>query len=328
MLENTKNILIIIVVFIFLIKSCQMIIDFQNTDIENFTQKNDIITKNLYPNYDKLLNNIKKLKMENKYSIDLLSTNPPIFTVSNFLSKKESDELIHLFKFFSDSENNINRNNVKLNNYQRNDTIKKVISKISELILVPSNNSDAPSITKITNKNFKKETIYDSIIYNESNFITPQKIFSIKAFLNNFEGGEIKLEGIDKTIKSEKGKIIVICNCQNGTKIRHDSSNYTKLPVKSGNEYLFNLTFNDYSKEYVELEKMKENDYKKGLKAYQVFKEEADKKYNEILKETEEEFVRIMKEGFKIRDQYGIDDSKEIQILMENTKKIRNKFKK
>ena len=96
MLENTKNILIIIVVFIFLIKSCQMIIDFQNTDIENFTQKNDIITKNLYPNYDKLLNNIKKLKMENKYSIDLLSTNPPIFTVSNFLSKKESDELIHL----------------------------------------------------------------------------------------------------------------------------------------------------------------------------------------------------------------------------------------
>ena len=91
MLENTKNILIIIVVFIFLIKSCQMIIDFQNTDIENFTQKNDIITKNLYPNYDKLLNNIKKLKMENKYSIDLLSTNPPIFTVSNFLSKKESD---------------------------------------------------------------------------------------------------------------------------------------------------------------------------------------------------------------------------------------------
>ena len=317
--ENTKNVLLLLIAVIFIIKSCQMFLEFKNINNEGFAN-----TRSIYPNYEKLLKNIKEYKNPNKSesSVEILSTDPPIFTISKFFSRKESDHLIHLYNSFLKSSTNKSNDTISLDR-KRNASVFHLINELSKLIMVPAENSNQIKIDKITPKSIKDSTNYDSILFNDSTIIDSQMIFTIKGFLNNFEGGEIKLNGINKTIKPEKGKIIVICNCQNGTKIRHEKSSYTRSPVKSGSEYLFDVTFNDFSMETIEIREAK----RKGLQRLKYFKEEASKKYDSILKEAEFEFNEIMEKAFKIRDKYGIDDKEEYAKLMAETKFIRDQFK-
>ena len=107
--------------------------------------------------------------------------------------------------------------------------------------MVPTDNAQPINIQKINHSsNNINKSRHDSIVHKSGN-LQDQIIYSVKGFLNNFEGGEVKLEGINKIIKPKKGKIIVICNCQDKTKIRNENSKYSYSPVKSGSEFLFDL---------------------------------------------------------------------------------------
>ena len=327
MLNNTKNLLMLIILIIFSVKSCQIYLESYSDNTEEFVNQ----AKNTYPDYDKLIDNLNKYKTNDK-KIEIISTNPPIFTISNFLTRKESDHLIFLYNNKIKLKLKKEKTSVFLNN-NTDGTLFNIVNQISKLILVPSDNAMPINIEKINQGlNVKVKNKYDSILYDADNSQT-QTIFTVKGFLNNFQGGEVKIEGIDKTIKPQKGKIIIICNCQDKTKIRHDNSKYSYLPVKSGSEFLFDLHFNettyDFKREF-EIKKqmmIHKHQEKVAKEKYNKLRKKANEEYNNILKEGLDEFNSIVEKAFKLQNQYGIDGSNEYEKLLIDTKDIRDQIK-
>ena len=327
MLNNTKNMLLLIILIIFSVKSCQIYLESFSDDTEEFVNQ----TKNTYPDYDKLIENLQKYKSD-KNKIEIISTNPPIFTISNFLTRKESDHLIFLYNNKIKLKLKKEKTNVILNN-NADGTLFNIINQISKLILVPSDNAKPINIEKINpSLNVKVKSKYDSVLYEANNYQT-QTIFTVKGFLNNFQVGEVKIDGIDKTIKPEKGKIIIICNCQDKTKVRHDNSKYTYLPVKSGSEFLFDLHFDETSYDFrkdFEIKKQMliyKHQEKIAKDRYSKLKKKAHEEYDNILKEGLNEFNDIVNNAFKLQNQYGIDATNEYEKLMMETKDIRDQIK-
>lgn len=327
MLDNNKNILMLIILIILIVKSCQIYLDSEFNYKEEFVNQ----STNTYPNYGILLKNINKMKNKDN-NIEIISTNPPIFTINNFLTKKESDHLIHLYNNKLKSNLKKNKNNVLLHN-NIDATLYNIVNQISKLIMVPTDNAQPINIQKINHSsNNINKSRHDSIVH-ESGNLQDQIIYSVKGFLNNFEGGEVKLEGINKIIKPKKGKIIVICNCQDKTKIRNENSKYSYSPVKSGSEFLFDLQFNeniyDIRKEF-EIKKqllMNENNRRVAKEKYNKIKKKAYSDYNNILKEGLHEFNNIVDKALKLQNDYGINGSNEYQELMDETKHIRDQIK-
>ncbi len=317
----------LIILIIFSVKSCQIYLESYSDNTEEFVNQ----TKNTYPDYDKLMDNINKYK-NNDNKIDIISTNPPIFTISNFLTRKESDHLILLYNNKIKLNLKKEKTSVLLNN-NTDGTLFNIVNQISKLILVPSDNAMPMNIQKINrSSNTKVKNKYDSILYDADSSQT-QTIFTVKGFLNNFQGGDVIIEGIDKTIKPEKGKIIIICNCQDKTKIRHDNSKYSYLPIKSGSEFLFDLHFNetiyDFKREFEIKKQMMiyKHQEKIAKEKYNKLREKAYNDYDNILKEGLDEFNNIIEKAFKLQNQYGIDGSNEYEKLMLETKDIRDQIK-
>lgn len=330
MQNNNKNILMLIILIIIILKSCQIYLDSDFKYKEDFVNQSVNKSVNKYPDYKKLLDNIDKVVSKNN-KIEIISTNPPIFTIDNFLTRKESDHLIYLYNNKLKKNPKNNNTNILLNN-NLDASLYNIVNQISKLIMVPTDNAHPINIQKISHysKNVNKSR-HDSILH-ESGRSQDQVIYSIKGFLNNFEGGEVKLDEINKIIKPKKGKIIVICNCQDKTKIRHEDSKYSYSPVKSGSEYLFDLQFNeniyDIKKEF-EIKKqiliLKSNE-KIAKQKYNKIKDKAYSDYNDILKEGLDEFNNIVDKALKLQNDYGINGSNEYQELMDETKAIRDQI--
>ena len=296
--------------------------------------------------YEKLS---KKFRKESKdiSKFELISTDPLIFTISNFINNNECDHLIKISKdqykkaeiYKDPNEDNehgrikdkeLRNNSVTWLKHNKDNITMNISNKISKILNIPIQNAEPIQMLKYNNgQKFDKH--FDSYSMDDYRFQN-QRLYTVLAYLNNPDGGETRFDNLNKTIKPEKGKIVVFANCVNKSRVRHNDSMHTALPVKSGEKYAFNLWFHedeyDQSIELAdqELKERIENYKKEGIRVKKYYENKAKSRKNRIMKEAFEEYNKIVGEALKIKEEFGIEDMSAYHELVANAAKIKEDF--
>ena len=184
------------------------------------------------------------------------SLNPIIFTIDNFLSDNEYNQIIKLSKnnkfqrgyvLNTDSENTISQmrtNSLIWINHDTNKFTKKIVKRISSLIKLPIENAeDIQLIRYQKNEEYKHHL---DAFGSDTKLSENQRLYTALVYLTEVEkGGETDFRELNIKIKPKKGKIIVFQNCLNDNKTPHPDSIHAGLPVLEGEKYAFNLWFHE-----------------------------------------------------------------------------------
>ena len=196
-------------------------------------------------------------KSKNKiYHKTFHSINPIIFTIDNFLSDNECNQIINFSKnnkfqrgyvLNTESENTISQtrtNSLIWINHDANEFTKKIVKRISSLIKLPIENAEDIQLIRYQ-KNEEYKHHWDAF-GSETKLSENQRLFTALVYLTDVEkGGETDFRELNIKIKPKKGKIIVFQNCLNDNKTPHPDSIHAGLPVLEGEKYAFNLWFHE-----------------------------------------------------------------------------------
>ena len=203
-----------------------------------------------------ILYKIVSIKINKQITKKIYSIDPMIFTIDNFLSNKECDEIIKLsknrkftrgFVLDSDSENTVSEirtNSLIWIEHETNHLTKKIVNRISSLInLPPENAEDIQLIRYKKNEQYKHH--YDAF-HIESDLTSNQRLFTALVYLSDVEkGGETDFKELSLKITPKKGKLIIFQNCLEDNITPHPKSIHAGLPVLEGEKYAFNLWFHE-----------------------------------------------------------------------------------
>lgn len=190
-------------------------------------------------------------------SYNILSKEPLIFTIDNFLSDEECETVIEISKnknfsraYVLDDNNGSVINKIRTNYYNSINNnedilIQYIVDKVSSTIKFPSINAEPIEFVRYyKNQEFKHH--FDA--FKQPYLSKNQRILTALVYLNNVEkGGETEFKNINLKIKPEKGKLLVFQNCLADNETIHPNSYHAGLPVLKGEKYAFNLWYHNKS---------------------------------------------------------------------------------
>lgn len=245
---------------------------------------------------------------KNNENLEILSNDPRIIVIKNFLSNEYCDHFVNLSKgkleralVSSEKEGIISKGRSGSNcwiNHNNDDITLSVANNISDIIEIPLSNTESYQIIYY-DKTQEYFNHYDAWDFNEIEKSKRnlkkggQRIFTALIYLNDVEeGGSTKFTKLNIDVKAEKGKLLIFENVYEDTNIRHYYSEHAGRPVIKGEKYAFNLWFREcpidklysefnpnylkkiYSKHNLYAEKLNENiEYYEDL----ITKEEVDR---------------------------------------------------
>lgn len=203
-----------------------------------------------------ILYKIVSIKDNNQITKKILSTDPIIFTIDNFLSNKECDEIIKLSKnrkfsrgYVLDSESENTVSDIRTNSliwidHGTNYLTRKIVNRISKIVnLSPENAEDIQLIRYNENEQYKHH--YDAF-HIGSDLTRNQRLYTALVYLSDVEkGGETDFKELSLKIIPKKGKLIIFKNCLSDNRTPHPKSIHAGLPVLKGEKYAFNLWFHE-----------------------------------------------------------------------------------
>jgi|TARA_Y100000992_G_scaffold265062_1_gene202189 hypothetical protein len=205
----------------------------------------------------------KEVSVENvkEYNKVILSKEPQVFTIDNFVSDSECDYLINYAKpkltraFVSDEKKGtVSRGRTGMNcwiPHSSDPVALKVSNQMSELIGVPLCNAEAMQVVYYDIEQ-KYDSHYDGYIKDS----TPknlrclrmggQRIFTCFLYLNNVKkGGSTRFNNLNLNIEPKKGKVLVWSNCYENTTKLHPDTLHAGCPVLEGEKYAINIWFRE-----------------------------------------------------------------------------------
>lgn len=192
---------------------------------------------------------------------NMISLEPEVFTIDNFLNNKECEHIIKLAKphlkrsvVSGDKKGFISDLRTNSNCWIAHDTDKithDVAQKISKLVNIPLKNAEAFHVIHYDLKQEYKNH-YDAYLFDNSPKSIRclknggQRLKTVLCYLNDVvKGGSTKFTILKKEVKPAKGKLLMFSNVYNNSNIRHPSSEHCGSPVEKGVKYAFNLWFRE-----------------------------------------------------------------------------------
>jgi len=203
-----------------------------------------------------------KMKLGN-YDMEMFHHDPRVYTIKGFLSDLEC---IHFRKI---TRQNLKRSKVsgvdKENNKKGlvderrtsshcwiklsyDQITTDVAVRISKLVNIPLSHAESFQVVhySVAQEYQPHVDTFDPEVKEYKPYLKNggQRISTALCYLNNVEeGGETIFPNLSKTIKPEKGKIIVFDDCYKNTDKPHPDSLHGGLPVVKGEKWVFNLWF-------------------------------------------------------------------------------------
>jgi len=191
-------------------------------------------------------------------NVTLMSANPIIYVVSNFLTDEECDAFIdhgmgHMQRatVISDGDHEIHDSRTNTFNWiphNANETIHEVSKRFSILVQMPINNAEQFQLVHY-GPGTEYKPHFDSFDKNTDEgrknwFPGGQRLITALAYLNDVEeGGETDFPEMDISVKPNKGDVVVFHNCIDGTSEIHPNSLHGGSPVVKGEKWAVNLWF-------------------------------------------------------------------------------------
>jgi prolyl 4-hydroxylase len=170
----------------------------------------------------------------------IISDNPLIYTIDNFLTELERDILIDKINNLKNTSYNVSREIYWINN---ND-ISDLINKFSKILNISEKYFENLQIVKyyIGSSHYNYYDAFDNTteigkVYMKNR---GQRLWSIMGFLEN-NNSKLKFNNINKEINIDKGKIVIIKNIIENTDNRDINTIKTITPIQKRDLYIFNL---------------------------------------------------------------------------------------
>lgn len=193
----------------------------------------------------------------------ILSEDPKIYTINNYLTDDECDHFIKISKpnlkraYVSDtrqgtySKGRTGSNHWLLHNYD--EVTKRVGDRISSLIGIPLENAESYQVVHY-DVSQKYDQHWDAYAKNESEKCLRclkwggQRMVTALLYLNNVEeGGGTSFPNLNIVSRAEKGKLLIFYNCIPGTNDVHQNTLHAGMPVLKGEKFAVNLWFREIS---------------------------------------------------------------------------------
>jgi len=192
--------------------------------------------------------------------ITSISSEPLIYTISNFISDIDCNEIIKLVKgTFKPANVSGNKKGMISGHRTGKNTwlshsepvISNIIKRISNILNMPIKHAEQIQILHYdVNEEYKNHC--DSYENNNSEKTKRvfsnggQRIYTALCYLNNVKkGGGTRFTILNKTINPEKGKLLIFSNIVKNSIERDNNSEHCGMPVIEGEKYAFNLWFRE-----------------------------------------------------------------------------------
>ncbi len=210
------------------------------------------------------IDNIRK-KCKN---IEVLSEEPLIFAIDNFLTEEECEHFIDIAKpnmkraFVSDNKVGVfSAGRTGSNTWIKHNTdkiTKKIAMKVSIILKIPMENAESfqaihYDVSQRYNQHYDGYKKEDTEKCKRCLKYGGQRIVTALLYLNDVEeGGGTSFPNLNIISNAKKGKMIVFENCIKGTTDIHPNSLHAGMPVIKGEKYAINLWFREMNckKEY------------------------------------------------------------------------------
>ncbi len=195
--------------------------------------------------------------------MNILSDNPSIYTVDNFLSEEECNHFINLSEgkykqslVSNNKEGFVSKGRSGKNTWIPHNTTeitKKIGLRIAKQVNMELTNAENfQSIYYDKTQEYKSH--YDSWVHDNSEKTLRcmkyggARLLTALVYLNDVEeGGGTEFKKLNLIISPKKGRIVVFENVKKGTNERHELSEHAGLPVTKGEKFAFNLWFREYN---------------------------------------------------------------------------------
>lgn len=188
----------------------------------------------------------------------IYSKDPEIYTINNFLSKKECNHIINISKnnfkramVIGDIISNDRTNSSYYIPHNYDDIINNICCKISKLVNISLENAEQLQIIYYDkNQEYKKH--FDAVDNDNTEVNNTflkrggNRILTTLCYLNNvIEGGSTQMTKLNINIEPKIGKLLVFENTYKNNGIKHELSEHCGCPVIQGEKYAFNLWFRE-----------------------------------------------------------------------------------
>ena len=206
------------------------------------------------------MDNIEKIKIKCK-DIEVLSEDPIIFTIDNFLTEEECEHFIKIAQpnlkraFVSDNKVGVfSAGRTGTNTWIKHDTdkiTKKIAMKVSIILNIPLKNAESfqaihYDVSQRYNQHYDGYKKEDTEKCRRCLKFGGQRIATALLYLNDVEeGGGTSFPNLNIVSKAKKGKMIVFENCIKNTTDIHPNSLHAGMPVIKGEKYAINLWFRE-----------------------------------------------------------------------------------
>ena len=198
---------------------------------------------------------------KNDNNLEVLSKDPRIIVIKNFLSNEICDHFVKLSNgkleralVSSETKGIVSKGRSGSNcwiNHNKDDITLSVANRISNIVEIPLENTESFQIIYY-DKSQEYFNHYDAWDFNDIERSKRnlnkggQRLFTALVYLNNVEeGGSTKFTKLNIDVKAEKGKLLIFENVYEDTNIRHYYSEHAGRPVIKGEKYAFNLWFRE-----------------------------------------------------------------------------------
>lgn len=178
---------------------------------------------------------------------NILSINPLIFTIDNFIDEKVSNYVIESFKKNLSQSEVIDNKKANINTERTSTSafitsfdskISKIQDELSNMLSIPANHFEPPQLTRYT-KHQKYMPHFDAFEVQEN--LDSQRIKTCIFYLSSTSGGETVFDNLKISIKPEIGKLLVFDNCFDSTIHLNPGSMHSSQPVKNGEKYILTI---------------------------------------------------------------------------------------
>ena len=198
---------------------------------------------------------------KNDNNLEVLSKDPRIIVIKNFLSNEICDHFVKLSDgkleralVSSETKGIVSKGRSGSNcwiNHNKDDITLSVANRISNIVEIPLENTESFQIIYY-DKSQEYFNHYDAWDFNDIERSKRnlnkggQRLFTALVYLNNVEeGGSTKFTKLNIDVKAEKGKLLIFENVYEDTNIRHYYSEHAGKPIINGEKYAFNLWFRE-----------------------------------------------------------------------------------
>ena len=183
-------------------------------------------------------------------NIKLLSKNPLIFIVENFLTSMECDHFIELSNgklkraLVSHQKKGVISNgrtgsNLWITHYKDKIT-QNVGKRIADFVKIPLENAESFQLIKYDEKQ-EYRNHYDGWVHDNSEKTLRnmkyggQRMLTSLVYLNDVEeGGGTRFSKLNINVEAKKGRMLIFSNVYENTNVRHELSEHAGMPVIKG----------------------------------------------------------------------------------------------